>query len=38
MATDKIAAIGRTALFTNLSAEALRALASRAVERSFGKG
>lgn len=38
MATDKIAALGRTALFTDLSAEALRALASRAVERRFGKG
>ena len=38
MTTDKIKALGRTALFGGLSVEALRALAARAVERKFAKG
>lgn len=38
MSIDKVAALGRTPLFKELDAELLRALAARAVERSFRKG
>jgi CRP-like cAMP-binding protein len=38
MRIDKIAALGRTALFKELDAGTLRALAARAVERRFRKG
>jgi CRP-like cAMP-binding protein len=37
MSIDKVAALGRTALFSELDAEHLRALAARAVERRFRK-
>ncbi len=38
MGVDKAAALGRTPLFRELEAEALRALAARAVARRFRKG
>jgi CRP/FNR family transcriptional regulator len=37
MSTDKVAALGRTALFKELDERTLRALAARAVERRFKK-